>query len=159
MEHDAMTWRSVESPMGVFSVGGTGGFIGAVILPETSEGTLPEIGTDEEVKRGAEQLAQYLAGDRRDFSLSLRSAGTAFQEQVWETLLEIPYGSVESYGSMADRVGRPKGSRAIGQAMGRNPIPIFRPCHRVVASNGIGGYGGGLALKRFLLTLEGIDDL
>jgi methylated-DNA-[protein]-cysteine S-methyltransferase len=82
--------------------------------------------------------------------------GTEFQKEVWAELSRIPYGETISYGELARRVGRPRGPRAVGQANGKNPIAIIVPCHRVVASNGIGGYGGGLPLKRALLTLEGV---
>jgi methylated-DNA-[protein]-cysteine S-methyltransferase len=74
---------------------------------------------------------------------------------VWAELSRIPYGETISYGELARRVGRPKGPRAVGQANGKNPIPIIVPCHRVLASNGIGGYGGGLPMKRALLAVEG----
>ena len=82
--------------------------------------------------------------------------GTPFQKDVWAELSRIPYGETISYGELARRVGRPKGPRAVGQANGRNPIAIIVPCHRVLASNGIGGYGGGLPCKRALLALEGV---
>ena len=82
--------------------------------------------------------------------------GTEFQREVWAELSRIPYGETISYGELARRVGRPRGPRAVGQANGKNPIAIIVPCHRVVAGNGIGGYGGGLPLKRALLTLEGV---
>jgi methylated-DNA-[protein]-cysteine S-methyltransferase len=75
---------------------------------------------------------------------------------VWAELARIPYGETISYGELARRVGRPKGPRAVGQANGKNPIPIIVPCHRVLAGNGIGGYGGGLPMKRALLAVEGV---
>ena len=82
--------------------------------------------------------------------------GTPFQKDVWTELTRIPYGETISYGELARRVGRPKGPRAVGQANGKNPIPIIVPCHRVLASTGIGGYGGGLPMKRTLLAVEGV---
>jgi methylated-DNA-[protein]-cysteine S-methyltransferase len=82
--------------------------------------------------------------------------GTEFQREVWAELSRIPYGETISYGELARRVGRPRGPRAVGQANGKNPIAIIVPCHRVVAGNGIGGYGGGLPMKRALLMLEGV---
>jgi O-6-methylguanine DNA methyltransferase len=82
--------------------------------------------------------------------------GTEFQRQVWAELRRIPYGQTISYGELARRVGRPKGPRAVGQANGKNPIPIVVPCHRVVASKGLGGYAGGLPMKQALLTVEGM---
>ena len=89
--------------------------------------------------------------------LELELSGTEFQRSVWTSLADIPYGEVISYAELAEMVGRPTAFRAVGQANGANPIPIVLPCHRVVASGGgIGGYGGGLDLKRELLALEGV---
>ena len=96
-------------------------------------------------------------GDEREFDVPLGLAGTPFQMDVWNELARISYGETISYGELARRVGRPGGPRAVGQANGRNPVPIIVPCHRVVASKGIGGYGGGLAIKRALLALEGVS--
>ena len=104
------------------------------------------------------QLEEYFAGDRRHFDLPLELAGTDFQKSVWLELAQIPYGETVSYAELALMVGRPHAYRAVGQANGANPIPIVLPCHRVVASGGgIGGYGGGLPMKRKLLTLEGVE--
>lgn len=103
------------------------------------------------------QLEEYFAGDRTEFDLPLEVEGTEFQRDVWFALSEIPYGKTVSYGELAEMVGHPKAFRAVGQANGSNPIPIILPCHRVIASGGaIGGYGGGLPMKRELLALEGV---
>ena len=102
------------------------------------------------------QLAEYFRGERQDFDLSLAPRGTAFQQQVWSALRGIPYGETISYGDLAARIGKPAAQRAVGSANGANPIPIVIPCHRVIASNGtLGGYAGGLGMKRQLLELEG----
>jgi methylated-DNA-[protein]-cysteine S-methyltransferase len=108
------------------------------------------------LKETVTQLEEYFAGERIDFDVPTELDGTAFQQEVWQELTRIPYGTTISYGELARRVGRPKGPRAVGQANGRNPIPIIVPCHRVLASNGIGGYGGGLPMKRTLLAVEGV---
>jgi methylated-DNA-[protein]-cysteine S-methyltransferase len=108
------------------------------------------------LKEAASQLEEYFAGERIEFDLPMELDGTAFQREVWAELTRIPYGKTISYGELARRVGRPSGPRAVGQANGRNPIAIIVPCHRVLASNGIGGYGGGLRVKRALLELEGV---
>jgi methylated-DNA-[protein]-cysteine S-methyltransferase len=108
------------------------------------------------LKDTATQLEEYFAGERRDFDLPMALDGTPFQREVWSELQRIPYGETISYGELARRVGRPNGPRAVGQANGRNPVPIIVPCHRVVAHNGIGGYGGGLKVKRALLAVEGV---
>lgn len=114
-------------------------------------------------KRGAdildaaqEQLAEYFAGRRREFELPLNPAPTTeFRAQIHAQLDTIGYGEVSSYGELAAAVGRPAATRAVGTACGANPLPIIRPCHRVLRSDGtLGGYAGGLDIKRFLLTLE-----
>ncbi len=108
------------------------------------------------VKDAANQLEEYFAGERTTFDIPMEPAGTTFQKEVWAELSKIPYGETISYGELARRVGRPKGPRAVGQANGKNPIPIIVPCHRVLAANGLGGYAGGLAMKRALLAVEGV---
>ena len=108
------------------------------------------------LKDTATQLEEYFAGERTGFEVPMELDGTAFQKEVWRELTRIPYGETISYGELARRVGRPKGPRAVGQANGKNPIPIIVPCHRVLASTGIGGYGGGLPMKRTLLAVEGV---
>ncbi|TWP34734.1 methylated-DNA--[protein]-cysteine S-methyltransferase [Leekyejoonella antrihumi] len=101
------------------------------------------------------QLAEYFAGNRHEFDLPLHPVGTDFQQRVWSALLQIPYGDTWSYLQLAQFVGSPRGSRAVGLANGRNPIPVVIPCHRVVGSNGsLTGYGGGMQRKRTLLALE-----
>jgi O-6-methylguanine DNA methyltransferase len=103
----------------------------------------------------AKQIVEYLAGKRRDFELALDLRGTEFQLCVWRALCAIPYGETISYGEQARRVGHPNAPRAVGAANGANPIAIIVPCHRVVAADGkLGGYGGGLPLKKRLLALE-----
>jgi methylated-DNA-[protein]-cysteine S-methyltransferase len=108
------------------------------------------------LKDTATQLEEYFAGERTGFTVPMELDGTPFQKDVWAELTRIPYGATISYGELARRVGRPKGPRAVGQANGKNPIPIIVPCHRVLASTGIGGYGGGLPMKRTLLAVEGV---
>jgi methylated-DNA-[protein]-cysteine S-methyltransferase len=103
------------------------------------------------------QLEEYFARERTEFDVPMELDGTSFQKDVWAELSRIPYGQSISYGELARRIGRPKGFRAVGQANGKNPIAIIVPCHRVVASNGIGGYGGGVPMKRALLSLEGMS--
>lgn len=103
------------------------------------------------------QLDQYFAGRRRDFSFDLDLRGTDFQRRCWQALLAIPFGETRSYAQIARIVGQPRGFRAVGMANHDNPVAIVVPCHRVIASDGtLGGYGGGLPAKRWLLALEGI---
>lgn len=102
------------------------------------------------------ELDEYFAGKRRRFSVPLDLRGTDFQLRCWRALLEIPYGRTISYAELARRVGSPRGFRAVGMANHDNPVAIIVPCHRVIASDGtLGGYGGGLEIKRALLELEG----
>ncbi len=103
----------------------------------------------------ARQLADFLSGRRTDFDLPLHRTGTPFQRAVLDAVSRIPYGATASYGEIAAAVGRPRASRAVGATNGANPLPFVIPCHRVVGSAGrLTGYGGGLDLKRWLLTLE-----
>ena len=103
----------------------------------------------------ARQLAEYFAGERTEFELLLRPAGTDFQRAVWDLLLGIPYGRTTSYGALALELGDPRKVRAVGLANGRNPISIVVPCHRVIGADGsLVGYGGGLERKRVLLAHE-----
>jgi O-6-methylguanine DNA methyltransferase len=103
------------------------------------------------------QLSEYLSGGRREFSLPLDLRGTAFQLAVWRELLKIPYGKTSFYGEIAARIGRPNAARAVGAAIGANPVPVIVPCHRVIGKNGdLVGFGGGIDLKRRLLALEGV---
>ncbi len=112
--------------------------------------------TPDHLRAAAGQVREYLGGTRRSFELPLSATGTPFQRGVWNALAGIPFGETISYAELARRVGRPGAFRAVGQANGANPLPIVVPCHRVVASGGgIGGYGGGLPMKRWLLALEG----
>ncbi len=102
------------------------------------------------------QLDEYFAGGRREFELELAPPGTAFQHRVWQALRSIAYGEIVSYRRIAELVGSPAATRAVGRANGANRIPIVIPCHRVIASNGtLGGYSGGLDIKVRLLALEG----
>ena len=107
------------------------------------------------LRRAAEELREYLAGERRKFDLPLCPAGTPFQQKVWAALREIPYGETRSYGDIAKAIGQPQASRAVGMANHRNPLLILIPCHRVVGANGsLTGYAAGLALKERLLEME-----
>ena len=104
-----------------------------------------------------ERLKAYFSGHRITFPDKLDlSQGTHFQREVWEKTRLIPYGETRSYAWVAEQIKNPRAVRAVGQALGKNPIPIIVPCHRVVASGGkLGGFGGGLEMKKQLLSLEG----
>lgn len=104
------------------------------------------------------QLQEYFTGQRTQFDVPLDLAyGTAFQQSVWQALLKIPQGGTASYGEVSQRIGKPAAVRAVGAAVGRNPVSIIVPCHRVMGANGaLTGYAGGLDRKAALLTLEGV---
>jgi len=126
-------------------------------LPENVYGE-PIAWQESETRTGhvRRQMEEYFAGKRRRFELELDLRGTAFRKRCWSELLKIPYGETCSYAEIARAVGNPKGFRAVGQANRYNPIAIIVPCHRVLASGCyLGGYGGGLPVKAFLLRLEG----
>lgn len=107
------------------------------------------------LKPFVDEVREYLAGERQIFSFHVDQPGTGFQKRVWQELMNIPFGETISYGELARRIGQPTASRAVGSANGKNQIAIVVPCHRVVASGGkIGGYGGGLWRKEWLLDLE-----
>ncbi|MGP0032550.1 MAG: methylated-DNA--[protein]-cysteine S-methyltransferase [Acidimicrobiales bacterium] len=158
----------VDTPVGRLVLESDGDVLVGIWLPSPSKARRADGGRSENrngnghrpppvLRDTATQLDEYFAGARTRFDVPLELDGTAFQQEVWRELSRIPYGETISYGELARRVGRPKGPRAVGQANGKNPIPIIVPCHRVVASSGIGGYGGGLRMKRTLLAVEGIS--
>jgi methylated-DNA-[protein]-cysteine S-methyltransferase len=161
---------TVESPIGTLLVESDGRAITQITLPgkftqrasmsptSSNSNNKTENENSAVLSRAVRQLDEYFAGKRTEFDLPLELEGTAFQKDVWLALAEIPYGKTISYAELASMVGRPSAFRAVGQANGANPIPIVLPCHRVIASGGgIGGYGGGLEMKRRLLALEGVD--
>jgi methylated-DNA-[protein]-cysteine S-methyltransferase len=106
-----------------------------------------------------QQLSEYFAGGRTEFELATTIAGEEFQRRVWDLIDRIPYGQTTTYGEMAQELGNPAQAREVGAAVGRNPLSIVVPCHRVVGKDGkLTGYAGGLERKRFLLELEGAGE-
>lgn len=116
-----------------------------------------EEGSNSVTQQAKEQIEEYFAGKRQQFSLVAKPAGTAFQREVWLTMSRIPYGKVVTYGQLAAAMGRPEAVRAVANAVGKNPLLIFYPCHRVVGAKGLGGFSAGLEAKRKLLALEGVE--
>lgn len=107
------------------------------------------------ISEAVNQLREYFKGDRKIFTVPLKPDGTDFQQKVWKTLTEIPYGQTISYGEIAEKIGKPGGARAVGNANNKNPIAIIIPCHRVIGANGsLTGYAAGLNIKKQLLSLE-----
>jgi methylated-DNA-[protein]-cysteine S-methyltransferase len=146
----------VPTPLGVVAVAVDGS---GRLVEIRLDGARPEGVRDMHSCAAArQQLEEYFAGTRRVFTLELLPHGTAFQQRVWRALQAIPFGTLRNYGDIARAIGQPNATRAVGQANGRNPLPIVVPCHRVIASDGtIGGYTGGLGIKHRLLALEGIE--
>ncbi|MBO0814907.1 MAG: methylated-DNA--[protein]-cysteine S-methyltransferase [Actinobacteria bacterium] len=147
-----------DSPCGPLTLVATDGLLSGLYMekqrhrPAQETFGEPDPGPFAEVIR---QLEEYFAGSRTRFDVPVALAGTAFQRKVWAALREIPYGETVSYGQLADRLGQPTASRAVGLANGKNPVGIIVPCHRVVGANGdLTGYGGGIERKRFLLDFE-----
>src|ERR1700691_3489707 len=145
---------NVKSPVGTWSVVGTDEGVTHIHLPQdeliASKGVAPKPVADT-----VKQLKEYFSGTRRTFKVKLaKSPATDFQNDVWGALRKIPYGQVRTYGEVADAVDRPRAHRAVGNANHANPWPIVVPCHRVVGSDGLAGYGGGDPSKPHLLGLQ-----
>jgi methylated-DNA-[protein]-cysteine S-methyltransferase len=154
--------RRIDSPIGRIEVTSDGDAVTSLSIERA--GSLPWDDQAEHsnpiLDRAASQLAEYFAGTRRSFDLPVTVAGTQFQRAVWNQLAELPYGEVISYGEIGFATGRPTAGRAVGGAVGANPVPIIVPCHRVLASNKrITGYSGGngIPTKVWLLDHEGIE--
>jgi methylated-DNA-[protein]-cysteine S-methyltransferase len=148
-------WSVYESPIGPLTLLGGDGLLTAIHFPGRV-GRLGDDGRDDRAFAAAvRQLDEYFAGERSEFALEVRLDGTEFERAVWRELRRIPYGETTSYGAIARAIGRPEEARDVGTAVGRTPVPIVVPCHRVVGSDGaLTGYGGGLDRKRALLDLE-----
>ena len=146
---------TLNIPIGQLLLESDGDFLTGIWLTDSPR-TITEHRNDvlPVLKNTADQLNQYFAHERISFDLPTKLDGTEFQREVWAELSCVPYGETITYGELARRVGRPKGFRAVGQANGRNRLPIIVPCHRVLAKGGLGGYAGGLPMKRALLELE-----
>ncbi|WP_457464808.1 methylated-DNA--[protein]-cysteine S-methyltransferase [Streptomyces sp. TE5632] len=155
-------WTSVQSPLGpLLLTAGPAGELTSLSVPGQKGGRgVPEGGRQDPgpFRAAEEQLAAYFAGELRDFRLPLHTAGTPFREKVWAALDDVPYGSTVSYGEIAARIGASRAAvRAVGGAIGANPLLIVRPCHRVIGADGaLTGYAGGLDRKVRLLTHEGV---
>lgn len=134
---------------------------GDIVLPgDTAPPAAVPSGALDLLDEARRQLDLYFAGRRTPFDLPLARLGTEFQQQIWHALAEVPFGSATSYGELAERAGRPTGARAVGGAVGSNPIALFVPCHRVLGSGRrVTGYspGNGVPTKLWLLRHEGID--
>lgn len=149
-----------SSPLGDLVLAGDGATL-SVLLPSDRVQIEPDWRRDDSAYPEArEQLARYFAGELDQFDLELAPQGSSFDQLVWKVLREIPCGETSSYGAVAAKLGRAKAARAVGGAVGRNPLLIVVPCHRVISSNGsLGGFSAGLDRKRLLLAREGQEQL
>lgn len=154
-----MYWHEAPTPIGPLLLAGDGDALRLVHFQSGPRPMRPPpawVAKSAPFQAALRQLAEYFAGRRRVFDLPLAAVGTEFQRSVWRVLVTIPYGVTISYAELARRVGNARASRAVGLANGANPLPIVVPCHRVIGSDGsLTGFGGGLEMKRRLLTLEG----
>ncbi|MFF1375071.1 methylated-DNA--[protein]-cysteine S-methyltransferase [Streptomyces sp. NPDC058308] len=149
----------VDSPYGTLTLVATDGVLSGLYMtdqrhrpPEEDFGHRDPAPFGEVIS----QLAAYFAGELTEFDVPLKLDGTPFQRTVWRELQQIPYGETRTYGELADNLGKPGASRAVGLANGKNPIGVIVPCHRVIGAGGsLTGYGGGLDRKRRLLAFEG----
>lgn len=152
--------KSIKSPLGKIELVATDDAL--VALYTTEDENKPLLPKAKRVTKHLvlcsveKQLDEYFRGQRTDFTISVKPAGTEFQSSAWNALQKIPFGKVWSYGEQAKFLKKPKAQRAVGGANGKNPIPIIIPCHRVVGATGkLTGFSGGMKMKVYLLKLEG----
>ena len=151
-----MHWTTYDSPLGPLTLTAEESRITAIRFPGRDDDLDPADRAEAPFAALRAQLDEYFAGERHTFDLPLDLRGTEFQRAVWEQLRAIPYGETTTYGTIAWALGRMDRVRAVGAAVGRTPVPIVVPCHRVLGSDGsLTGYGGGLDRKQALLDLEG----
>ncbi len=155
-----LKYKIIRSPVGALKIIVTESALTAILwdnekLNRVRLDQMIEDSKDSLILETEKQLNEYFNHRRTEFNLPLETQGTSFQKDVWELLNQIPYGSIHTYKDIAHGVHRPKAVRAVGTAIGRNPISIVIPCHRVIASNGgLAGFAGGLDRKKILLDLE-----
>jgi methylated-DNA-[protein]-cysteine S-methyltransferase len=163
MSGSLSTYAVMTSPLGEILIMGNSAGLTAIAFQRGRNSVIPEpdwqvAGSDSDdtvVSEAIDQLRAYFAGELQEFDLPLAPVGTPFQKEVWQALLEIPYGQTISYGELADRLGKPNAARAVGAANGQNPVAIVIPCHRVIGSDGsLTGYASGVDIKAALLGLE-----
>ena len=154
-------WTSVDSPVGplLLTADATGALTSVSVPGQKNGRTVQESWRHKPValRAAGEQIAAYFAGELKEFRLKFSTAGSEFRERVWGALDSVPYGATTTYGEIAARIGASRAAvRAVGGAIGANPLLIVRPCHRVIGADGsLTGYAGGLERKVQLLTLEG----
>ncbi len=155
----------LDTPIGCLLLAGCARYLRFVSFPEAAKGhkghiprtPLPSWTQDRsKFTQARQELSEYFAGARTQFTVPIKLSGTDFQRAVWQALLDVPYGETCSYGDIAHAINNPKSSRAVGGANNANPIPVIVPCHRIIgADKSMTGFGGGIPTKEFLLDLEG----
>lgn len=160
MKNRLIAQSKIDTPLGPLTLAATVRGLALAWFDQqahrTAEVAAPALPQHPLLLQAAAQFDQYFAGQRREFALPLDPLGTSFQQRVWQALLRIPLGRLSTYGQIARELGLPDAARAVGAAVGRNPIGIIVPCHRVIGSNGsLTGYAAGLPRKESLLRLEG----
>ena len=147
---------TLDTPLGTLQIEATERGLCGIWFPSRSIDQGPTSKTNRVISLAKQELNAYFAGDLTTFSVPLDWQGTRFQESVWQALLAVPYGKTVTYGDVARAIGRPRSSRPVGGAVGKNPLPIIVPCHRIIGSDGsLTGFTGGLDIKIRLLELEG----
>lgn len=150
-----MFYSTMESPIGTLYLIGTKDYLCQIKIHCPKEITRQDLPLFQETQR---QLKEYFSGKRKVFQLPIFFQGTPFQEKVWRSLLNIPYGTTKSYQEIAREIGNEKAVRAVGGAVHRNPLPLILPCHRVIGKNGsLVGFGLGLSTKKWLLEHERLE--
>lgn len=153
-------YKMIDSPVGRLKLVARGSALAAILWENDDParvrlGPMSEDANNPVLREVERQLGEYFAGKRTRFEVPLDFQGTEFQKKVWDALLAIPFGETRSYGQLAQQLGNPNASRAVGAANGKNPISIIAPCHRVIGSTGaLTGFAGGMEAKAILLALE-----
>ena len=154
----SLAYKVMESPVGKLKLVASDKALVAILWPHDSRVRLGELFANDRhpvLVETERQLGEYFSGKRKEFSVTLDMRGTRFQKDVWEALLDIPFGETRSYGQLAKQLGNPRATRAVGAANRRNPLSIIVPCHRVLGASGkLTGFAGGLEVKAHLLRLE-----
>lgn len=148
------TYHELNTPIGRIQMTIQQGDLVKIVLGKNTRKYLNASPPPKDIENLSSQIAEYLSGKRDHFDTSLWPSGTEFEKAVWKETSKIPYGKVKTYSEIAKAVGKPAATRAVGNALGRNPLPLLIPCHRVVSKMGLGGYSCGLNIKKKLLMLE-----
>ena len=152
----SLFYDTLDTPLGTLTLEASERGLSSIRFPNQPKSIAGRLTSNNVIKLAKQELTAYFASQLKEFSLPLDWHGTAFQESVWQALTAIPFGEAVSYADIARAIGRPQSARPTGGAVGRNPLPIIVPCHRVIGSDhALTGFTGGLKIKVALLELEG----